>query len=85
MHVADSILAPVRQGPAEPTVAHRLGGRLGLWARALVRGWERRQALLAWNRSLPRPPHLAHVPDRVWQRHSALLSQLGQAPDRGAR
>ena len=41
---------------------------------ALVTGWRRQRALIEWNRDLPRPPGCRHVPDRVWQRRSALLS-----------
>jgi hypothetical protein len=48
----------------------------------LVRSWRRQRALLEWNRSLPRPPACAHLPDRIWRRRSALLSLHGEGTPR---
>jgi hypothetical protein len=42
--------------------------------RVLVRAWQGHQALLAWNLRQPRPAACACLPERLWRRHSALLS-----------
>lgn len=60
-------------------VQGRVSTRLGRLVRRMVRSWARHQALMAWNRELPRPIACARVPDRVWRRHSALLSLRSQA------
>ena len=52
---------------------------VGRRMRALLRDWGHARGLLAWNARQPRPSALAHVPDRLWRRHSALLSLSGGA------
>jgi len=65
-------------------------GRTGSPWQALVWALQDQRALLAWNRSRPRPARYRHIPDRVWRRHSALLTlradgeRMGRPHGRGA-
>jgi len=73
MLIADGpLLMPAR---AEPSAPRRAG------LRRLVRAWQERQRLLAWNRALPRPARHGWVPGRTWDRHSALLSLRSGLPE----
>jgi len=56
-----------------------VAARTGSPWQALVRAVQDQRALLAWNRSRPRPARYRHVPDRVWSRHSALLTLRADA------
>ena len=47
---------------------------------AVLGQWNRHRALLAWNRNLMRPACCAHLPSRVWCRHSALLTLRAGGP-----
>ena len=77
MFVAASIFSDAKQA----TVEHRATERLRGWVRGLVHRRYRHRALLTWNRELPRPASCTRVPERVWRRHSALLSE--RFPTRG--
>lgn len=57
-----------------PTDVPRAGGAARRLLVALVTRWQHHRALVEWNRNLPRPPGCGHLPDRVWQRRSALLT-----------
>jgi hypothetical protein len=42
--------------------------------RSIVSRWSRHRSLIAWNWNLMRPACCAHLPSRVWYRHSAILT-----------